>query len=306
MRVLVTGAAGFIGSNLCWTLAQRGATLFALDDLSVGKEENLRDFRAEILRGDIRTFPYETLGKLDAVFHQAAITDTTVTDARRISSINVEATRRILDYAKKSRCPKVVYASSAAVYGKGTVPMKESHTPSPANLYGESKSEMDRLAMEFAKENPEISLVGLRYFNVYGPRETHKGGASSMIYQLHRQISSGKRPRIFKWGEQYRDFIYVKDVVSANLKALEFPRSGIFNVGMGNPTTFNKIIEILNSLLESHAPTEYFDNPYPFYQEKTFADTQKAKDLLRFEAQVGPEEGIADYLNALRTQTDPR
>ena len=303
MRVLVTGAAGFIGSNLIFALEKRGDTVLAMDDLSVGVTENLAGFKGTFIRGDIRLFSYESLGKVDAIFHSAAVTDTTVTDKKQMFSVNVEATSRILEYAKRTGCRKVVYASSAATYGKGDVPMRETQLPAPANLYGESKVEMDRLAMDFGKRNPEISVIGLRYFNVYGPGETHKKKASSMIYQLYRQIASGAKPRVFKWGEQFRDFIYVKDVIQANLKASQRQGTYLFNVGTGVPTTFNQVIETLNSILDYHAPTEYFDNPYSFYQEKTLADTLLARQLLGFEIEYASPKGIEDYVRTLQSKT---
>ena len=217
-------------------------------------------------------------------------------------STNVEAFLKILEYAQSTGCRKVVYASSAATYGKGKVPMSESDTPAPANIYGESKVEMESAAKKFSEKAPEMSLVGLRYFNVYGPREVHKIKAASMIYQLYSQISLGKAPRVFKWGDQFRDFIYVKDVVLANLKALEFPERGAFafNVGTGIPTSFNKVIEILNSALGANKPTDYFDNPYDFYQEETQADMSYSKSILNFHCQFSPEEGIRDYVKILQ------
>lgn len=313
MRFLVTGASGFIGSNLALAL-QKNHAVVGLCNFSPGSRENLKNFKGEFVQGNICTFDYNLLGKFDAIFHQAAITDTTLMDRKLMFSTNVNAFRKILEYALRTGCKKVVYASSAAVYGKGKVPMKESAHPTPANIYGESKVEMEKVARQFSEKHPEISVVGLRYFNVYGPNEVHKIKAASMVYQLYSQISSGKQPRIFKWGEQFRDFIYVKDVVLANLKALEFdPNSPlpngerervrghvVFNVGTGIPTTFNKVIEILNSALGANKPTDYFDNPYNFYQERTQADTAHAEKVLGFKCQFTPEQGIRDYVRCLK------
>ncbi|MBI3012299.1 MAG: ADP-glyceromanno-heptose 6-epimerase [Elusimicrobia bacterium] len=299
MRFLVTGASGFIGSNLAVSLQEKGEVL-GLCNLAPGSMENLKGFKGEFIRGDICAFDYSLLGKVDAIFHQAAITDTTVTDQKLMLSTNVDAFQKILDYALKIGCKKVVYASSAATYGKGKVPMSETDSPQPANIYGESKVKMEIAAREFSKKHPEISLVGLRYFNVYGPNETHKDKAASMVYQLYLQIVSGRSPRIFKWGDQYRDFIYVKDVVLANLKAFEFDGNGAFNVGTGVPTTFNQVIQVLNAALGTHKPTEYFDNPYNFYQEKTQADMTLSKKTLGFTCQFSPESGIRDYVQNLK------
>ena len=302
MRFLVTGASGFIGSNLAVELSKKHSVV-GLCNISPGSKENLKDFKGDFFKGDIRSYDYGSLGKFDAIFHQAAVTDTTVMDPKLMFSTNVDAFIKILKFAAGTGCRKVVYASSAATYGKGKVPMKETDAPAPANIYGESKVEMEKAARDFSRKNPSMSIVGLRYFNVYGPREVHKIKAASMIYQLYHQISSGKAPRVFKWGEQFRDFIYVKDVVLANLKALEFKPEGAFafNVGTGVPTSFNKVLEVLNQALRADKPTDYFDNPYGFYQDQTQADTAYAAKTMGFKCQFTPETGIQDYVNILKS-----
>jgi ADP-L-glycero-D-manno-heptose 6-epimerase len=300
MRFLVTGASGFIGSNLAHELERKGHEVVGLCKMDPGAMDNLKGFKGRFVQGDIRTFDYASLGKFDAIFHQAAITDTTVMDKELMVSTNITAFEKILRYAHDTGCGKVVYASSAATYGKGKVPMRETDTPAPANIYGESKVEMEKVAARFVKEHPGMSTVGLRYFNVYGPREVHKIKAASMVYQLYHQISSGKAPRVFKWGDQFRDFIYVKDVVLANLKASEYRGSGAFNVGTGVRTSFNKVIEVLNSALGASKPTEYFDNPYSFYQDETQADPALAEKEMGFKCQFTPEQGIRDYVSILQ------
>lgn len=302
LRFLVTGAGGLIGSNLCLFLQGQGHEVHALDHFDVGRRENLSDFRGTIHAADIRNFSFESLGTLDGIFHQAAITDTTVMDENLMRSVNVDAFVRILDFAQRSGCPKVVYASSAATYGKSAPPHREDQPPQPANIYGVSKVEMERAAAAFTDANPGVKTVGLRYFNVYGPREFHKKAAASMIYQLYQQIVSGKAPRIFKWGEQYRDFIYVKDVVDANWKSYEFTASGVFNVGTGKGTSFNEVIRILNLALGTSRPTDYFDNPYGFYQDATQADTARADSLLGWTAAHTPTSGILDYVAWLQSR----
>ncbi len=300
MVFLVTGAAGFIGSNLALKLQGIGK-IFGFDDLSCGTKDNLDGFKEEFISEDIRTLDYSKVGKkVDAIFHQAAITDTTIADGALMDSVNVDAFKRILIFAKKIGCKKVVYASSAAVYGKGKVPMSESNTPTPTNIYGESKVKMEAVARQFQKESPDFSIVGLRYFNVYGPREVHKEKAASMVYQLYLQIAQNRNPRIFKWGEQFRDFIYVVDVVEANLKALEYSKSGVFNVGTGTPQTFNRLIEVLNAALGKDLKPEYFDNPHRFYQDETQADTNLSSSELKFNAKYELEGGVRDYIKIIK------
>lgn len=300
MRFLVTGAGGLIGANLALDLAAKGHEVHALDHFAIGRRENLAAFRGAIHTGDIRDFDYAPLGRLDGIFHQAAITDTTVMDEKLMRDVNVHAFVRLLEFAAKSGCPKVVYASSAATYGKGGTPNRETTPAIPANIYGVSKAEMEVASRAFMEKNPGVKAVGLRYFNVYGPLEFHKASAASMIYQLYKQIAAGKSPRVFKWGEQFRDFVYVKDVVSANWRAFEYPGGNVFNVGSGLGTSFNQVIAILNKALGADKPTDYFDNPYGFYQEATQADMSHAQEM-GFLPAYPPEKGIPDYVQYLKS-----
>ncbi|MDE2291516.1 MAG: NAD-dependent epimerase/dehydratase family protein, partial [Elusimicrobia bacterium] len=263
-----------------------------------GHFENLAGFKGDLVAADVSK-PAEWVGRVgpvDVVFHQAAITDTTVMDQKRMMEVNVEGFRNVLSFAVETGVERVVYASSAGTYGAAPVPMRETQVPEPMNVYGFSKMVMERVAASFTAEEPALKAVGLRYFNVYGPREAGKGKASSMIWQLHAQMRQGKRPRIFRSGEQFRDHIYVKDVVAANLKAAEAKAGGVYNVCTGKGTTFNRVIEILNGVLGTSLAPDYFENPYSFYQNETQGDPSAARDGLGFEAKWTPEAGIADYL----------
>ena len=298
MNILVSGGAGFIGSNLVLELERRGEEVVALDDLSSSNFKNLRGFKGELIIEDVSTFdPFARFKRenFDVIFHQAAITDTTFADDARMIQGNMEGFRRILDFAVEQKA-RFIYASSAGVYGNGPTPMEEDQQSSPLNAYAFSKYLIDNLAARYAKRH-KIIVIGLRYFNVYGPREEYKGKSASMVYQLAEQMKAGNQPRIFKHGEQFRDFIYVKDVVLANLKAMKAGQSCVVNVGTGVPTTFNRVIEILNEALSTSLEPEYFDNPYTsFYQNQTLADTKLAEELLRFKAEFSPGEGIKDYI----------
>lgn len=298
MRALVTGGAGFVGSNLCWSLREKGWNVVALDDMSNASWENLRGFGGDVVTADVGDVADwgARVGKVDAVFHQAAISDTTVLDQRLMMRVNVEAFRDLLEWARKTKVKKVVYASSAGTYGDTPVPQREDSAPRPMNVYGHSKAVMETVAAA-AKG---VKTVGLRYFNVFGPREAHKNKAASMIWQLSLQMRAGRRPRIFEFGEQYRDFIYVKDVVDANLKAFEKAAPGVYNVCTGKKTDFNGIVAALNSTLGTSLQPEYFKNPYSFYQNETLGDPAKAQKAFGFRAAWTTERAIADYLGASR------
>ena len=195
-RALVTGAAGFVGSNLCWELAARGWQVVAMDDFSAGTFENLRGFPGDVVAADFGNISYwsSRVGKIDAVFHQAAISDTTVMDQALMMRVNVESFRDLLGWAAKAKVKKVVYASSAGTYGDAPVPQREDAELRPMNVYGFSKCVMETVAAN-AKG---VKAVGLRYFNVFGPREAHKN--KSRRWRWSRTIKIRPAPRRRKCG----------------------------------------------------------------------------------------------------------
>ncbi|MCM2267186.1 MAG: ADP-glyceromanno-heptose 6-epimerase [Elusimicrobiales bacterium] len=300
-KYLVTGGAGFVGSNLAFALAaERKARVTVLDDFSSGNYKNLLGFSGDVITDDIGARGwFDRAGKVDAIFHEAAMVDTTVSDQGVMMRSNVDAFRNVLDYALKFGVKRVVYASSAAVYGNSPCPMHEDQAPTPENVYGFSKAIMDNVAREFAAEHKDMTIVGLRYFNVYGPREYYKGKMASMVFQLYRQMKAGKRPRIFKFGEQLRDFVYVKDIVRGNLNALDAEKSCVCNLATGKPGNFNEVIEALNKALGLDLAPEYLDNPYAFYQNKTQADMRQARALLNYRPEWSLADGVADYVAVL-------
>ena len=300
MKILVTGGAGFIGSNLAIALQELGHQVTIIDNFSSGHFRNLVGFNGNVITRNIEEcLPLileELAGDSDVIFHQASITDTTVMDQYQMIHSNVEGFRNVLQFAAKRKI-RLIYASSAGVYGDGKIPMREDQMLNPLNSYGFSKVVMDNIVKSFIEKETAPVIVGLRYFNVFGPREASKGKAASMIYQLAWQMKQNKRPRIFSDGEQRRDHIYVKDVVAANLKAMTSEKSGIVNVGSGDATTFNRLIEILNEVLKTDLAPDYFENPYTgAYQDETVADIQLAEELIGFKAKYSVEEGVREYL----------
>lgn len=303
MRVLVTGGAGFIGSNLVFEIQKRFPDweVFVLDDFSSGHFKNLIGFEGEIITASLEDREVlESLDKyrFDAVFHQGANANTTETNQKSVMEVNYESFKYFLELARKGTV--LVYASSAAVYGNTPPPMKVYGELKPENVYGFSKYAMDKLTLKFLKENPSARVVGLRYFNVYGPRETHKGKMASMVLQLTVQILKGKKPRLFKWGEQKRDFVYVEDCVEANIRAFECGKSGIVNVGTGRGRSFNEVVELIKKTLGVEVETEYFDNPYDFYQNFTEADLTETEKLLNWKPSIQIEEGVPKYVNWIK------
>ncbi|MGC9286837.1 MAG: ADP-glyceromanno-heptose 6-epimerase [Hydrogenobaculum sp.] len=306
-RFLITGGAGFIGSRIALRLQELypKAYILIVDNFSSGHFKTLYGFKGDVLEGDIKDkelwdYLKKEYTSFEAVFHNGAITDTTVLDQKFMMDVNTNSMKYIMDACIKWDA-KLIYASSAGVYGNTKAPMKEDEGLIPENVYGFSKLMADNLVKNKMEEYPSFKAVGFRYFNVYGMGEQYKGKTASMIYQLAMQMKSGKNPRLFKYGEQKRDFVYIEDVLQANIKALErYDATGIFNVGYGKARSFNDIVNILNKLMGTNYEVEYFDCPYEFYQNYTEADISSIKQKLGYEPKYDLESGIEHYLKSLK------
>jgi len=291
IRCLVTGGTGFVGYNLTKELLKQG-----YDVLITGQpSENYEDVKDLVIGYDLFELDWNKIGKIDVMFHEAAIVDTTVMDRRRMMEINLEASKVLFENAIKFGCKNIVYASSTASYGNEPAPYIECITKQiPLNPYGESKKLLDEFSIEFAKLHPEVTVVGLRYCNIYGPYDKHKGKMRCYLSQMADQMMVG-HPKIFKDGEQKRDYIYVKDVISANILASKSKESCIVNCGSGKATSFNELIRILNNVLKLNRVAEYIDNPYEGkYQSYTECDMSLAKKKINFTPEYSTEEGIKD------------
>ncbi|MDA7681975.1 ADP-glyceromanno-heptose 6-epimerase [Verrucomicrobiales bacterium] len=315
--ILITGGAGFIGSNLALKIQLefpraniiifdcfRNDTTFSNGNLkSFGHFENLTDFEGKIICGNLNSkedFSLLYEFNFDFIFHQAAISDTRVDDQEAIIKTNVNSFYSILEIAKNTGAT-IVYASSAATYGNCESPQKVGKE-NPDNAYGFSKLAMDRIADSFIKDNPKHRIVGLRYFNVYGPREFYKAKTSSTVIQFGLQILSGASPRLFEDSDKiFRDFIYIKDVISCNLLACDTERSGTYNVGTGTSRTFQDIANILIKELDKSCRCEYIPNPFKLnYQYHTQADIADTKTHLKFSPEWTLEKGISDYISEIK------
>jgi ADP-L-glycero-D-manno-heptose 6-epimerase len=303
LNLLVTGGAGFIGSNLALAFQEKfpRARLTVIDDFRSGDFKNLAGYRGDFIAQNLALLDWRgQFGdeKFDAIFHLASITDTTNHNQFEQVHDNVESFRRILKFARPTKT-RIVYASSASIYGPAREASTESNGAAPSNIYAFSKAIMDNIALREMKEDPDWTIIGLRYFNVYGPREAHKGVPASMVYHLSKQMKAGQRPRIFKHGEQKRDFVYVKDIVEGSVLALGAKESGIYNLGYGQARSFNELVEVLNKSLGTNLRPDYFDNPHLHYQNFTEADLTRVRDALGYQPQFPLERGVADYMNWL-------
>jgi ADP-L-glycero-D-manno-heptose 6-epimerase len=314
--ILITGGAGFIGSSLAFYLQEnfpnsrvivfdcfRSNEVFDNGNLkSFGHYKNLIGFKGKIICGNINSqSDLDLLGdyKFDYIFHQAAISDTRIFDQEIIMKTNVNSFNDLLSIAKRDQAV-MVYASSAATYGNQPSPQTEGKE-NPENPYGYSKYIMDQIANQFSKENPDLSIVGLRFFNVYGPREYYKANTSSMVIQLGHQILDGKAPRLFIGSNQiFRDFIYIDDVLQAIIKGCNPKKNGTYNVGTGISRSFQDISDILQNELNTNLGTDYFPNPYDGYQTHTQANISSSKNNLGFAPKVSLEQGIKSYIPEIK------
>ncbi|MDD3905511.1 MAG: SDR family oxidoreductase [Candidatus Omnitrophica bacterium] len=298
-KYLVTGGAGFIGSNIVEELVRRKQKVRVFDSFITGKRENLAPFSGviEIVKGDIRDAAAlkRALKGIDYVIHQAALRSVpkSVDDPFTTNDINVFGTLNLLMECKKAGIKRVVYASSSSVYGDAkTFPQRESDYASPISPYGVSKLAAENYCVTFAKTFG-LETVSLRYFNVFGPRQNPESKYSAVIPMFIFKMLKGERP-IVEWnGNQSRDFTYVANVVAANLNACVVPGiSGeVFNVACGTTTSVNDIVSALNGILKTDIRSEYAPKRRGDVK-KTRADITKMKRLLKIKKITGFDEGL--------------
>lgn len=308
-RVLVTGGAGFIGSRLVRTIEDNweNARVTIIDDFRSGDFKNLEGFKGDVIAADLTEIDlggYFQPKQFDAIFHLASITDTRVMDQLQMCQDNIESFRNLMDFAEANHIP-ITYASSAATYGIDAKINVETDPRKPANVYGFSKVQLENLAAKYLDkaDNAGWAVNAVRFFNVFGPHEQHKDKMASMIYQLYLQMKAGQNPKVFKIGEQSRDFVYVDDCVACTLAAMNGGKPGIFNTGSGTARTFNDVIEILNKELGTSLEADYIENPFKFFQPFTQADLTRSKEELGYEPKYTLESGIKAYVEWLEARS---
>lgn len=296
---LVTGGAGFIGSNIVGELVKRKEGVRVIDNFITGKRENLAPFmdKIELIEGDIRSKEdlKKALKDVDYILHQAALRSVpkSVDDPFLTNDINVNGTLNLLFEAKKAKVKRVVYASSSSVYGDvRDFPQKEELRPNPISPYGVSKLAGENYCWAFSATFG-LETVSLRYFNVFGPRQDPESKYSACIPALLSRMLNGKAPIVDWDGRQSRDFTYVFNVAEANLKAAvtEGVSGGVFNIACGGTVSVLEIVDMLNNILGKELKPEYGPKR-PGDVRKTYADVSKMKRLLGLKPAVHFEEGL--------------
>jgi ADP-L-glycero-D-manno-heptose 6-epimerase len=311
--IIVTGGAGFVGSNLVLALNRLGhSDVVVVDDLKDGTkvvnmtEAEIADYR------DKDAFLHQlqsgaTLGPIEAVFHNGACSDTTEWDGQYMMSVNYEYSKALLEYCIARSIP-FLYASSASVYGGGKVFKEERKYEAPLNLYGYSKFLFDQYVRRRMTVGLKSQVVGFRYFNVYGPREQHKGKMASTAFHFNNQLKATGKCKLFEGsdgygdGEQRRDFIHVDDVCALNQWFWQHPKvSGIFNLGTGRSQTFN---DVAKAVIQHHGKGKVEYIPFPEnlkgrYQSFTEADMANVRAAGCDHQFMTVEEGVRKYMEWL-------
>jgi len=299
VRVLVTGGAGFIGSNLVRALVVRGDEVRVLDNFSTGNRANLAGPHddVELVEGELRSYErvHNAVRGIEVVFHLGALGSVprSVQDPLTSNAVNVEGTLNVLLAARDEGVRRVVFASSSSIYGnQPELPLRESMAPDPISPYGVAKLAAERYCVSFARVY-SFETVVLRYFNVFGPRQDPRSQYAAVVPLFITAIAAGEPVTIFDDGQQSRDFTYVDNVVAANLQAAHADGvSGrIFNVSGGAPATVNELAETIGSLLDKPVERQYLP-PRAGDLRDSWADVSDAASALGYEPTVSLEDGL--------------
>ena len=296
MSVLVTGGAGFIGSNLVEGLLASGENVVVLDDLSTGSRKNLESLSGnlKIIEGSCLDLPGLEINP-DGIYHLGVPSSSPM--YKRYPMLVGEAINgmvAVLELARESGC-RVVYASTSSLYSGQKPPHREDMEVLVTDYYTEARFSMERLA-ELYRKLFGVEAVGMRFFSVYGPHEAAKKQYANIVTQFLWEMMAERTPVIYGDGTQTRDFVYVKDVVRALRLAMDSDFVGALNVGTGRSYSFNQVAEILAGELRLDIKAEHVDNPIKNYVPHTLADTRKAEDVLGFKAEHALKEGIREII----------
>ncbi len=296
MSTLVTGGAGFIGSNLVEELLAAGEDVVVLDNMHTGSPRNLEGLKGNLkmIKASCNELPGMDLHP-EKIYHLGIPSSSPMYKKNPyLVGEALNGFTAVFELAKKSGA-RVVYASSSSLYNGLLPPHREDMTIQVADYYTEARLAMERMA-ELYKMLFDVNSVGMRFFSVYGPKEEAKKQYANMVTQFLWEMRDGKTPVIFGDGSQTRDFTYVKDVVRALQLAMKSDYHGILNVGTGKAYSFNEVIEILNKNMGLAVKPQHVENPIKNYVQHTLSDTAKAEKVLGFKAKYSLEEGVKELL----------
>jgi len=305
-KVLVTGGAGFIGSNFC-NINQGKFEITALDNLFLGDERNL-DKTIKFIKGDAcKTEDLNKVGPVDYVVHLAGTSSAPMFmgDGLVKGYVNsIESFLTVLEWARKNSVKKVVYASTSSLYGNNPLPLTETQHVTPLNHYAVTKQVYEHAGACYNKVYPDMDIIGFRFMSVYGPNEEAKGEFANLVSQFCWDMGRGLSPVIYGDGSQTRDFTNVKDVVQGLTLAIETDKklgADVFNIGTGKGTSLNDIATALEKAFANGVKATYINNPVKEgYVRGQHADISKIQKVLGYEAKVKLEEGIMEQVKNIR------
>jgi UDP-glucose 4-epimerase len=305
VKALVTGGGGFIGSNLVRALLERGDEVRVLDNFSTGNRGNLEGLDVEVVEGELRSYErvHNAVRGTEVVFHLGALGSVprSVQDPLTSSAVNVEGTLNVLLAARDEGVRRVVYSSSSSVYGtRRDLPVREDQPSDPLSPYGVAKLAAERYCVSFARVYESFESVVVRYFNVFGPRQSPHSQYAAVIPLFVTAIAGGVPVRIEGDGEQRRDFTYVSNVVDGTIRAAEAEGANgrIFNVAASAPASVNQVADTIGAILERPV-NRMFAPPRAGDIRDSWADVTAAREVLGWEPTVGLEEGLRKTIAAL-------
>ncbi len=297
MKILVTGALGFIGSNITERLVKEGHEVTALDSMHTGSDANIASVkgRVRVIKSDSGSVG-KMEEKFDAIIHEGTYSSSPMYRKEpHLAAKVLDEWISILEHVRKHDGCKLIFASSSSIYNGNPAPYREDMPVKVTDFYTEGRHAMERMA-DLYHQFYGIKTTALRYFSVYGPHEDAKKTYANIITQFLWAMKKGERPIILGDGRQSRDFIYVDDVVEANMLALRASKHGVFNVGTGKAASFNEVVAMLNRQLGTSIEPAYERNNIKNYVGTTLADTTKAAEGLGFRAKTGLEDGVRRLL----------
>ncbi len=304
-RVLVTGGAGFIGSNLVRALLEQGEEVRILDNFSTGSRANLEGLAVEVVEGELRSYErvHNAVRDSEVVYHLGALGSVprSVQDPLTSSAVNIEGTLNVLLAARDEGVRRVVFSSSTSVYGSSRqLPTREDCPPDPISPYGVAKLAAERYCVSFTRVYASLETVVLRYFNVFGPRQSPSSQYAAVVPLFISAIAAGRPVTIHGDGEQSRDFTYVDNVVAATIAAgrAEGASGRTFNVAAGAPATVNRVADAIGEILGKPVEKDYAP-ARPGDIRDSWADLSASREVLGYEPSVSLEEGLRRTAAAL-------
>jgi UDP-glucose 4-epimerase len=298
VKVLVTGGAGFIGSNLTRALLERGDDVRVLDNFSTGSRANLEGLDVEVIEGELRSYErvHNAVRGVEVVFHLGALGSVprSVQDPLTSSAVNVEGTLNVLLAARDEGVQRVVYSSSSSVYGpRRELPAREDAPPDPISPYGVAKLAAERYCISFSRVYESFESVVVRYFNVFGPGQSPHSQYAAMIPLFLTWIAAGEPVTIYGDGEQRRDFTYISNVVEGTLAAADTPAANgrVFNLAASQPATVNEVADLIGTILDRPVLRETAP-PRPGDIRDSWADVTAAQQVLNWQPTVTLEDGL--------------